>query len=508
MKGSARIGSEVCARRPGGSWNRRRAGRGAARRACFALLAFALAVGPAWTQDEAEPSELDRVLALNYEARGGLEKLRAIDAVRATATMSLPGMEIPFTVLMRRPNRMYIEGDFGDAALIQAHDGEGSWGLAPGESRPSALEGEAAAALASDAAMNAPWFEYGASGFEVELAGRERLDGGEEVWKLVVAGPAGPVQMFIGVEDGLEKKRISRADFGMGVEDTTTVFEDYREVGGLTVAHRQTASTGMGDFALVFDSFEIDPEIDPDVFFMPGQAADAALGLDEVLARYGNARGGSAAEVETLSATGTAVMLGFEVPMTAAFARPSSFRIDIDLQGLTMVLAYDGETPWNLSPMQGVVEPAPLPEETVGAAELLGEFLWGLLANREERGLDVSFGGVGKVARDETYRLDIVGAEGEARTLHLGGEDFLERRVVFDGSLLGSTGEIEVTLGDYMDAGGLMVPGTIRIAVEGQVAAELRIREADAGAEVDPESFTMPAPADPETPGPAAQEPA
>ncbi len=251
----------------------------------------------------------------------------------------------------------------------------------------------------------------------------------------------------------------------------------------------------------------IDPEVDPDAsHVMPGQIADAALGLDDVLARYGSARGGSAAEVQALSAVGAAVMLGFEVPMTMAFARPSSFRIDIDLQGLPMILAYDGETAWSLSPMQGVVEPAPLPRETVGAAKLLGEFPWGLLASREDRGLNVSFGGIGKVARDETYRLDIVTAAGEERTLHLGGEDFLERRVVFDGSLLGSAGEIDVTLGDYVDAGGLMAPGTIRIAVEGQVVAELRIREAVANADVDLASFAMPAPVEPETPGPAAQE--
>lgn len=60
-----------------------------------------------------------------------------------------------------------------------------------------------------------------------------------------------------------------------------------------------------------------------------------------------------------------------------------------------------------------------------------------------------------------------------------------------------------MTIADYMDAGGLKVPARIRIAVEGAVAVELRIQEAEAGAEIDPASFTMPAPADPETPGPA-----
>ena len=500
MKGSAPIGSAARAGTERGIRNRRRTDRG---RACFAILALALAAAPAWTQETAEPSELDRVLAMHYEARGGLEKLRSIQGVRATGTMSVQGMEAPFAIHLRRPNQVRVEGDFGGMALIQAFDGEQAWGQQPGQPKPAALEGDVAAAQAADAALSSPWFEYGQPGYKVELAGREEIESGE-AWKLVVTAPGGVTQqVFIDTEDGLEKKRISKADFGFGMEDTATRFEDYREADGLMLAHLQILVTSMGEMPLTLDSYEINPDIDPDIFFMPGQMADATLGQDDVLSRYRNSRGASAAEVETVSASGTVVMLGFEVPMTVAFARPSSFRIDIDLQGLTMILAYDGETAWNVSPMQGIIDPAPLPEEMVGAVGILSDFLWGMLANTEERGFEVSLAGIEKVERDETYRLDIATADGEARTLYLGGEDFLERRIVFDGSFLGSTGELEVTISDYTDVGGLKVPGTIRIAVEGQVAAELRIQEAEAGAEVDPASFTMPAPADPETPGPA-----
>lgn len=495
MKAPAPIGSAACARTGPGARARRQSGRV---RACLVILA-SLAAGFAWAQEAEESSELDRVLAMHYEARGGLEKLRSIQGARATGTMSVQGMEAPFTISLRRPNQVRVEGDFGGMALIQAFDGEQAWGQAPGQPRPVAFEGEVAAAQAADAMLSSPWFEYTELGYEVELAGREEIESGE-AWKLVVTAPGGVAhQVFIGTEDGLEKKRISRADFGFGLEDSETRFEDYRDVDGLMLAHRQILVSSLGEMPLTLSSYEINPEIDPDIFFMPGQLADAALDLAGVLERHRTARGSSAAEVETVSAAGTVVLLGFEVPMTVAFARPSSFRIDIDMQGLPMVLAYDGETAWNVSPMQGVIEPSPLPEEMVGAVGILSDFLWGGLATSGE----ASLAGIEKVERDETYRLDILTADGEARALYLGGEDFLERRVVFDGAFLQSAGEIDVTIADYMDAGGLKVPGRIRIAVEGAVAVELRIQEAEAGAEIDPASFTMPAPADPETPGPA-----
>ncbi len=496
MKRPAPIGSATRAGTGRRARNRRRADRV---RACFAVLALVLVAGGGWAQEAEEPGELDRVLTMHLEARGGLEKLRSIQSARATGTMSVQGMEARFTIQLRRPNQVRVEGDFGGMALIQAFDGEQAWGQQPGQPKPAAVEGDAAAAQAADAVLSSPWFEYTEPGYEVELAGREEIENGE-AWKLVVTAPGGVThQVFIGTEDGLEKKRISKADFGFGLEDSETRFEDYREVDGLMLAHRQILSSPMGEMPLTLDSYEINPEIDPDIFFMPGQAADASLDLAAILERHGAARGDAAGEVSTLSASGTVVMLGFEVPMTVAFARPDSFRIDIDMQGLTMVLAYDGETAWNVSPMQGIIDPAPLPDEMVGAVGILSDFLWGGLATSGE----ASLGGTAKVERDETYRLDIEAADGAARSLYLGGEDFLERRIVFDGAFLGSSGEIAVTIGDYMDVGGLKVPGTIRIAVEGMVAAELRIQEAEAGADIDPASFTMPAPADPETPGPA-----
>ncbi len=500
MKGSAPIGSAACARRGGARKVRRRARRLPGLVAV--VLAAVLAAVPAWTQtrEEAGPGELDRILAAHHEARGGLERLRAAVSVRAAATMTFQGMEAPFTVLLRQPNQTRMDGDFGGMALIQAFDGEQAWGQQPGQAGPAVIEGDGAAAMAADAGLNVLGLvDHEQRGYEVELAGREEIKSGE-AWKLVVTAPNGIVQqMFIGVEDGLEKKRVSQADLGFGLQEVTTTFEDYREVDGLMMAHLHTLRSPMGEMPLAFHSFEINPEIDPDVFYMPGQAADASLDLDTILERHRTARGTSAAEVRTVSAAGTVVMLGFEVPMTLAFARPGSFRIDIDMQGLTMVLAHDGETAWTVSPMQGIVEPAPLPEEMVGAVGILSDFLWGGLASSGE----ASLAGVEKVERDEAYRLDITTADGEARSLYLGGEDFLERRIVFDGAFLGSTGELDVTIGDYMDAGGLKVPGRIRIAVEGLVAAELRIREAEAGADIDPASFTMPAPAEPETPDPA-----
>ncbi len=476
-------------------------------------LALALTLAPvaaraqASPQESAEPTELDRVLAMNHEARGGLEALRAIQDARATGTMTVQGMAAPVTVLQARPNLVRMEADFGGMALIQAFDGAQAWVQQPGLPKPVVAEGPGAAAQAADAALNSLWFEYGQPGYEVELAGVEDTEAGE-AWKLLVTEPGGVThQVFIGTESGLEVKRVGRADVGSGVEDVTTLYDDYREVDGLMLAHRQVLLTSMGEMPMTLDSIEINPELDRDVFFMPGQTADALLGLDAIVDRHLWARGAFAADVQTIRGDGVVVMLGFEVPMRLAFARPDAFRIDIDLQGMAMVLAHDGETAWSVSPLQGIIEPTPLPEDMSGAVSILSSFLWGPLGDAAERGLDVTLAGIEKVERDETYRLDVVAASGTDRSVHLGGEDFLERRIVFDGAFLGSAGVLNVELGDYAEHDGLVVPGTVRIAVEGQVMAELRIANVEVNADIDAAAFAMPSVAADEAPEAADPQP-
>ena len=496
MKAPAPIGSAACARTGRGARARRQSGRV---RACLVILA--LAAGFTGAQEAEEPSELDRVLAMHYEARGGLEKLRSIQGARATGTMSVQGIEAPFTIQRAStPNQVRVEGDFGGMALIQAFDGEQAWGQAPGQPRPVAFEGEVAAAQAADATLSSPWFEYTELGYEVELAGREEIESGE-AWKLVVTAPGGVAhQVFIGTEDGLEKKRISRADFGFGLEDSETRFEDYRDVNGLVLAHRQILVSSLGEMPLTLE-------------FLRDQPRDRSGHLLHAGADGGcntGPRRGPGAPSDRARQFGRRGRDGER----RRHRRPARLR-GADDGGLRAARflphrhRHAGSCRWS----------SPTTARPLGTCRRCRASSsrrrcrrrwsgrWGSSptscgAGSRARG-EAALAGIEKVERDETYRLDILTADGEARALYLGGEDFLERRVVFEGAFLQSAGEIDVTIADYMDAGGLKVPGRIRIAVEGAVAVELRIQEAEAGAEIDPASFTMPAPADPETPGPA-----
>jgi len=63
------------------------------------LFALGLLLAPI-----AHAQTVDDILAKHYEACGGLTKMKAVNTMRVTGTITLgPGMESPFTMERKRP---------------------------------------------------------------------------------------------------------------------------------------------------------------------------------------------------------------------------------------------------------------------------------------------------------------------------------------------------------------------------------------------------------------------
>ena len=70
--------------------------------AALSLAALPLAAEEALTADQ--------VIAKNLEARGGAEKIAALKSAKVTGKMMMgPGMEAPFTMEWKRPDKVRME---------------------------------------------------------------------------------------------------------------------------------------------------------------------------------------------------------------------------------------------------------------------------------------------------------------------------------------------------------------------------------------------------------------
>ena len=75
---------------------------------------------------------VDEIIAKNIEARGGLEKLKAVKTMRVSGRISVgQGLEAPVTMEFKRPRKMRMEFTLQGLTGVQAYDGKKGWGISP-----------------------------------------------------------------------------------------------------------------------------------------------------------------------------------------------------------------------------------------------------------------------------------------------------------------------------------------------------------------------------------------
>lgn len=198
----------------------------------------AAAVLLAWSAAPAASQTLDELLARNLEARGGAERLRAARSVRMTGTMSFgPGLAAPFTLEMKRPNRMRVEFEVDGQTGVQAFDGRSAWMSMPflGRDGPEEMPAEEARQIEEQADFDGPLVDWREKGHRLTLVGRQRLDGAE-AWKLELVLKSRELRhVYLDAATFLEV----RVEGSRRFEGRTVAFRsnlgDYREVDGRRV---------------------------------------------------------------------------------------------------------------------------------------------------------------------------------------------------------------------------------------------------------------------------------
>ena len=460
------------------------------------LLVLLVAGGAASAQQPAAAAgpTLDEILQKNYEARGGLPALQALDRIVVQGTFSMQGFDLPFVEYRQRPNKFRTEVDAQGTQVVEAYDGKIGWRIDPmaGTGKPE-KQGAEVQALAVRADFDGVLVDWRRKGHKVELAGKEPVDGAD-AYKLNVTTKDGlKLTTWIDATTYLERQSLVPAVMQGQPMNVTFRTLEYADVNGAKLPSKVQIVTDMGSFDLTYSNFAPGSTIDENIFFMPGQVANPALTLAEVLDRHTQARAKPGAEnVKTIQAAGKLGLMGLQLPLQMTFARPRLARLDADMAGTKLTLAFDGKIAWTVSPMQGITEPEAMPPEAAEAIALFSDFLWGLLAEREAQGLQVELAGIEKVERDETYKLSLKKADGQVRDVYLGGEDFLERKVHLQAVFMGTAQQLDALLGDYRSVDGIALPHSIQILAGGNPAASVTVDSVKTNVEVASDFFALP----------------
>lgn len=146
----------------------------------------------------AQALTVDELIAKNVEARGGLDKLRAIESVKSTGKMAFTGdfaVELDATTIASRKGKVRQEASLQGLTSVQAYDGKEGWQIQPfgGRKDPEKLSADDVKGLADDTDLDGPLVDYKAKGSTAEYLGIEDVDG-TEAHKIKVSEKDGDVK--------------------------------------------------------------------------------------------------------------------------------------------------------------------------------------------------------------------------------------------------------------------------------------------------------------------------
>lgn len=234
----------------------------------------ALCLTLAFAAAGARAQSLDDVLARHYEAMGGLDRTRAVQAVKMTGTAEMPmqGITLEMTFYQQRPNHVRVEQTFDGQKLVQAFDGQTAWMINPfmGAPEPTEVPGPNAAQLAEMGDFDGPLYDYAVKGHTVELLGQEDVDG-TPAYKIRVRPRNSDEQLiYLDAETYLTLRKVMRGTQQGQEIEAVQDFSDYRSVGGIMVPHVMEMSlNGQSISKITYTSVDLNPTFEEGFFSMP-----------------------------------------------------------------------------------------------------------------------------------------------------------------------------------------------------------------------------------------------
>jgi outer membrane lipoprotein-sorting protein len=226
---------------------------------------------------------VDELIEKNIQAKGGREKIQAIKTLRLTGKRAMSqgtqSMEVPFTLEMARPDKMRVEFVVQGMTGIQTYDGKQGWMVMPfmGKTDPEPIADKQLEALQEQADFDGPLMDYKTKGHQVELVGREDLEG-TPAWKLKITKKNGDLGYYwLDAETFLDLKASGKTNVnGQDIEGESW-FGDYKETGGVLFAHSvENKVVGMpGSATITIDKVEVNPDLPADRFGKPQPAKKA-----------------------------------------------------------------------------------------------------------------------------------------------------------------------------------------------------------------------------------------
>jgi hypothetical protein len=216
----------------------------------------------------------DELIAKNIEARGGLEKIKAIKTIRATGKIKgFGGRVLSMGEENARPDLVRVTTTVQGMTAIQAYDGTTGWQVEPfgGKKDPELMGEDSLRDLLLDADFDGPLIDYKEKGSTVEYLGHDVVDGDDALRLKVTLKNGDIIYDYLDPDTFIEIRREIQQFIRGSVRERVESLGSYKPVAGVMFPFAiATGSRNVPDAqTTAVQKIEVNVNIDPADFAVP-----------------------------------------------------------------------------------------------------------------------------------------------------------------------------------------------------------------------------------------------
>ena len=216
----------------------------------------------------------DEIVAKNIEARGGIQKIHAIQNIRMTGRFEGGG---GFTASVgqenQRPNLIRQTFSLQGMTAIQAYDGRAGWQIQPfgGKKDPQLMGEDDLRGLLLDAELDGPLVDYKEKGSTVEFLGHDVVDGDDALRLKVTLKNGDIIYDYLDPDTFIEIRREIQMFIRGSVRELVVGLGAYKPVNGVMFPFSlsQGSKNHPDEQTSTITKLEANVTIDPADFALP-----------------------------------------------------------------------------------------------------------------------------------------------------------------------------------------------------------------------------------------------
>jgi outer membrane lipoprotein-sorting protein len=220
--------------------------------------------------------------------------------------------------------------------------------------------------------------------------------------------------------------------------------------------------------------------------------------VDEILNKYFQNTGGieKLKGLQSKKGVGKMNMQNMDFPITIYEKTPVKQRMEIQIQGLQIVQAYDGTDAWMINPMQGGTAPVKLSDDE--SKEFKDNDFQDDFIDYKAKGHTVELLGTEEIDGVKCFKVQLIknknnDKEDVTEIHYFDAENFVPIMIVTYGRSGPSKGqEIKTYLSDYQEVDGLTMPFFVESKVNGQTIQKITIEKVTLNEPMEDKLFTFP----------------